>query len=469
MSIQSEALSETDYFIPSLPIPVSGPPPKRTLFSVLAHASKVINTPLETFGEIHFTEKVTQNRYLGLYNTFLNDPRLIKHCFLTNSDNYKQAFIRQAILKPILGDGLLTIDGDQWKRGRKILSPVFAPRHVAGFATPMRNCCENYVNNLNVTDDSVPVAPIMSELTFLILSETLFSGDINDDVQAMLESVAFLMENIGKPDFLDLLQAPHWIPRLSKFHGLRGVKQFRKYVSVIIENRKEALANGNDAPNDFLTLLLEAESEGNKLSHKEVEDNILTFIAAGHETTARGITWTLYLLSQSPYFREKVEHEIDNLDTDTIPPEKWMDHLPWTTAAFEEAMRLYPPAAIMTRMAIEDDNFEGVHIPAGSQIVLAPWILHRHKTLWEHPERFDPQRFMGENRNKIDRFAYLPFGVGARVCIGARFAMQEAAIILATLLRNLRFDYAGKAPPWPVLKITLQPDNDMPMKIARRS
>ncbi len=468
MTIQSKSFSENDYFIPSMPVPVSGPPPKRTLISTLAHARKVINSPLETFGEIHFTEKVIQNRYLGLYNTFLNDPKLIRHCFLTNADNYKQAFVRQAILKPILGDGLLTIDGDQWKRSRKILSPVFAPRNVAGFATPMRQCCENYVEQMEVTSETVEVAPIMSELTFLILSETLFSGDINDDVQAMLESVAYLLENVGKPDFLDLLQAPTWIPRLSKVRGLQGVKHFRKHVSRIISNRKEALASGENTPNDFLTLLLQAEAEGNRLTLKEVEDNILTFIAAGHETTARGITWTLYLLSQSKTFRDKVEQEIDNLDTDTIPPEKWVDELPWTTASFEEAMRLYPPAALMTRMAIEDDNFEGVHIPAGSQLVLAPWLLHRHKTLWEHPERFDPERFIGENKNKIDRFAYLPFGVGARVCIGARFAMQEAAIILATLLRNLRFEYAGKAPPWPVLKITLQPDNNMPMKISRR-
>ncbi|MGH1352902.1 MAG: cytochrome P450 [Methyloligellaceae bacterium] len=466
----SSTVDDMGYFIPSMPIPLTvrdeaDRPKFRQRMSFL---QKVMKNPLETFATVHFENPVTISKFNRSTNVIMNDVKLIRHCFLDNVNNYKHSFVRQSLLKPVLGDGLLTIEGEPWKKSRKVIAPIFIPRNVNGFADIMKRTCVDYLDNLRVGEDITMVSSKMSELTYLILSETLFSGEINEDADDMLKEVAYLLDNIGRPGIMDMLRVPLWVPRLTKLTALRSIYKFRKIIAKTIRKRKQAIAEGRDVPEDFLTLLLNAEADGNRLSLKSVEDNILTFIAAGHETTARAVTWNLYLLSKSERFRERVEAEIDAFDMEAVSPSEWINHLPWTTACFEETMRLYPPAAMITRAAVDDDEFEGYKIPKGSQIILAPWILHRHHTLWEHPERFDPERFFGENRDKIDRFAYLPFGVGPRVCIGARFAMQEGVIIMAMLLKHYRFDYAGKAPPWPVLKITLQPDNEMPMKVTQR-
>ncbi len=471
MNIYSSAVDEMGYFIPSAPVPLkvrTNNEKRPSLKQRIDFMRKMMNSPLEVFTTAHYEKPVVISTLKKSTSVILNDVKMIRHCFVTNVDNYEHSFIRQALLKPILGDGLLTAQGETWKKGRKVIAPVFIPRNVNSFADVMKRSCENYLENLQNLEEETLVSEKMSELTYLILSETLFSGEINEDADDMLKEVAYLLDNLGRPGFMDMLRVPLWVPRLSKLKSLRSIFKFRKIIGKTIRRRKEAITAGKDVPEDFLTLLLNAEADGDKLSLKEVEENILTFIAAGHETTARAVTWNLYLLSKSEKFREKVEAEIDAFDMDAVPPSEWIDHLPWTTACFEETMRLFPPAAIITRSARNNDSFEGYEIPKGAQIILAPWILHRHKTLWEHPERFDPERFYGENRSKIDRFAYLPFGVGPRVCIGARFAMQEGVIIMATLLKHYRFDYASKAPPWPVLKITLQPDNGMPMKVTPR-
>jgi cytochrome P450 len=217
-------------------------------------------------------------------------------------------------------------------------------------------------------------------------------------------------------------------------------------------------------PRDLLTLLLEADG----LGASEIEDNIITFIGAGHETTARALGWTLYLLSKAPAERETVERELDAVLPGLGDPLQWLEALPHTRAAFEEAMRLYPPAPSLNRMAVEADRIGDVEVPAGASLLVMPWLVHRHERLWERPGHFIPARFLPENRAKLDRYQYLPFGVGPRVCIGASFALQEGVIALASLMRHLRFEDAGTRPPHPVQKITVQPRGGLPMRVSRR-
>ena len=221
-------------------------------------------------------------------------------------------------------------------------------------------------------------------------------------------------------------------------------------------------------PDDFLTLLLRAgEDERTSLTLDEIEDNVLTFVAAGHETTARAVTWTLYCLAHDPESLARAQAEVDALDT-AKPVAEWGDDLPWVTACFEETMRLFPPAAVILRELQADVSFGGYELEAGRNAYISQWVLHRHRTLWDEPNAFRPARMFGEARRKIDRFAYLPFGLGPRVCIGASFAMQEAHAMLATLLRRFEFTYAGAEMPKPVMRITVQPDNGMPMRLRRR-
>jgi cytochrome P450 len=248
------------------------------------------------------------------------------------------------------------------------------------------------------------------------------------------------------------------------------VRFFEEVVGELIDNRRAALARREDVPRDLLTLLLEAADPetGQGLSDLEVRANIVTFIGAGHETTANALTWSLYLLSQAPGVRERVEAEVDAVAGDgPLDPED-VGRLLFTRAVIDEAVRLYPPVPFMSRAAIREDRIGSLKIPARSVVAIVPWVLHRHRRLWDGPDAFDPDRFLPERRGAIDRFAYLPFGVGPRVCIGASFSLQEAVIVLAAIVRSARLDLSDGHEVTPLHRITLRPEGGLPMRLTPR-
>ena len=205
---------------------------------------------------------------------------------------------------------------------------------------------------------------------------------------------------------------------------------------------------------------------GRGLPEADIRANIVTFIAAGHETTANGLTWSLYLLSQAPDWRKRAEEEADRA-YDPARPATSEDFVV-LRAVFEEALRLYPPAAVLSREAIADDEILGVPIPAGTVVSISPYVLHRRRGLWADPDAFDPGRFLPGARERIDRFAYIPFGAGPRVCIGMSFALQEGVILLANLLRAFRFDLVEGQRVTPQQRVTLRPREGIRMHVRRR-
>ena len=273
---------------------------------------------------------------------------------------------------------------------------------------------------------------------------------------------------MGRVDPLDLLRAPRWLPRVTRLRGRRTMAYFRKIVTDTVALREQRLAAGAaGVPEDFLTLLLRAEGPQG-LSRSEIEDNIITFIGAGHETTARALGWTIYMLAEAPWERERIESEVDHVVGSEPDPAKWLEQMPFTRAAFEEAMRLYPPAPSINREPLADDRYKDLVLPKGAQVLVMPWTVHRHRKLWEQPDAFLPERFHPGNRERIDRYQYLPFGAGPRTCIGASFAMQEAVIALGVLMSRYRFDTTVETRPWPVQKLTTQPQGGLPMRVSRR-
>jgi len=314
----------------------------------------------------------------------------------------------------------------------------------------------------------------MTELTFAILADTLFSGEIASSSDNFADDVNALLHRMGRVDPMDLMRAPSWVPRVTRIGGQKILDQFRNMVHKTMDLRLEQMrADRAAAPEDFLTLLLE-QAGPDGLTNEEIEDNILTFIGAGHETTARALAWTLYCIANSPHIRDAMEEEIDRVLVGGAEPVEWLDLMPVTRAAFEEALRLYPPAPSINRAAIADDSWtdakgERVDIHAGMTVLIMPWTLHRHELYWEKPRAYMPERFLPENRGKIGRFQFLPFGAGPRVCIGATFALQEAVIALAVLMKRFRFDITEKTNPWPVQKLTTQPQNGLPMRVTPRT
>lgn len=455
-------------FVPPHPVPRTHIPTRLEVIRT------VMRNPIELWGEPSYTLPYIQTRFLNESALICNHPELIRHVLVDNQKNYCMARVRQLILRPILRDGLLTAEGETWRRSRKAMAPVFTPRHIRGFADMMRTRADEYLDLYRgAAGTTRDISHDMTELAYEILAYTLFSDEVVADGVDFADDVDRLLSTMGRVDPLDLLKAPEWIPRIQRLRGKATLAKFRKVVRDTMDARRTSTRNDPDGEkSDFLSLLLNAEGPDG-LTADEIEDNLITFIGAGHETTARALGWTLYLLANAPHERALIEDEIATVLADDPPPVEWLDRMPRTRAAFEEAMRLYPPAPSINRMAVEAEIFtfkDGtkVEIAAGTTVLVMPWVLHRHRLYWDRPNAFVPSRFWPENRDTIDRFQYLPFGVGPRICIGATFALQEAVIALALMLNEFRFEPTQGLAPWPVQKLTVQAQNGLPMRVVKR-
>jgi cytochrome P450 len=360
-------------FVPPAPRPRQKPPTTLQMLRI------VYKNPLELWGEPSYNQPwISIRTGVGGPLVIANDPGLVRYVLVDNARNYKMARVRQKILRPILRDGLLTAEGDVWKRSRKAMAPVFTPRHIFGFAGPMLARTQAFAERYEGVERT-DVARDMTTITFDILAETLFSGEIAGEQGQFEKQVDRLFETMARVDPLDILGAPDWLPRITRLRGRRTMAFFRQIVADTMEQRRRKLENDPEGtPDDFLTLLLKAEGPDG-LTREEVADNIITFIGAGHETTARALGWTIYCLAEAPWEREPIEAEIDRTVAEEPDPVKWLDRMPLTRAAFEEAMRLYPPAPSINREAIEDDEYQDLKIGRGSQVLMMPWTIHRHR------------------------------------------------------------------------------------------
>lgn len=449
------------HFIPPAPVPRTTPPSLLKMFWI------VYNNPIELWGEHSYREPYVYVRS-GIGGPLLvaNDPDLIKTILVEKAKSFKMARVRQLVLRPILNEGLLTAENPIWKRSRKAMAPVFTPKHIHGFADGMLRETEAFIERYKNLNEPFDMAHHMTELTYDILAETLFSGEIAGNPDEFAENIERLFETVARVDPFDIVQFPEWVPRYTRVRGRKTLQYFRNIVSDTVNMRAGKIQKGETVPDDFLTLLLRAEGPDG-LTRSEVEDNVITFIGAGHETTARALAWTIYLLAKAPHEREKVETEAKWVTQKYSNPLDWVDNMPYARAAFDEAMRLYPPAPNISRELMEDIEWNGIKITKGTQAMVMPWTLHRHREYWENPNAFMPSRFLPENREKIGKYQYLPFGAGPRICIGASFAIQEAMIALGILLSRYRFDMAPAAnDPWPVQKLTTQPEGGLKMVVT---
>ena len=463
---------ENGCFIPSVPVPDPRDSKDYKWYHAFATIPTIMRNPLESFNHSQFKDPVSQYKLLINNFSVINDPAIIKHCFVDNRDNYKFSSVRQRMLRTILGDGLITAEGEKWRHARHAMAPMFTPRNVKSFAAIMKATTEREMSDLFQTGRTLKISKAMSALTYLVLSDTLFSGDIDRDKNQVLKDVATALLYVARLDPLDILNAPSWMPRLTRIRGLKSVANLRAMISEVLVKRKAVRQTNDGAPDDFMNRLMNVgrnDDNVRSFTDTEIEDHLLSFIGAGHETTARALSWLFYLLSNDTKSRDRFEAEVDALDTENIPPEMWGEHLPFVMACFEETMRLFPPAPFIVRQVIDEDKIEGITLASNSILFVNTWQLHRHHKLWDDPDSFKPERFLGANRDTIDRFQYLPFGLGERVCIGQRFAMQEAAILMALLAKNYRFNYESTDVPWPKLNITVHPENEMPMTVTRRA
>src|SRR5271165_438971 len=451
-------------FVP--PYPPRSDKPRGALSTILT----LRRNPIEIWAQAHFDRPILIGRSILGLRAAAHDPAAVRRIFLDNAANYRKDDLQLRILSPGLGNGLVTADGESWRLQRRSLAPLFSPRAVADFAPAMQGVAATTVERLSRRRDGAvaDVGELMSRIALEVLEQTLFSQGLGREVSEFQRAVTEYFDSFGRLDPLDLLGAPAFLPRFGRRRGRPALKFFDSVVDSVIDNRKRLLDGGGDAPRDLLTLLLEAKDPetGRGLPGADIRANIVTFIFAGHETTANGLTWSLYLLSQAADWRQRAEEEASHV-FDPARPSSFED-CEVLRAVFEEALRLYPPAAALSRQAIADDEILGVPIPAGTVISISPYVLHRRPNLWTNPDAFDPSRFLRANRDRIDRFAYIPFGAGPRVCIGMAFSLQEAIIILANLLRTYRFELVEGQEVAPQQRITLRPRRGLRMHVKRR-
>jgi cytochrome P450 len=468
-----QAAPDSDELPPNSGYCPPAPKPQARPLQPLALIRTLKRNPLECWAAAHFELPIVSGGLPLGHVLLVHEPGAIRRVLLDNAANYRKDRLQRRVLSAGLNDGLLSAEGEQWRLQRRVLAPMFARRTVMDFTPAMLAAAAALLDRWSGLGDPVTldVAAEMAKVTLDVVERTIFSDGFGSDAEDIRIAMATYFNTIGQISALDLLGVPDFVPRLSRLRVRGTLKFFEAEVDRVISHRRRILAEAPDhAPHDLLTLLLQAldTGTGEGLSEAEVRSNILTFIAAGHETTANTLSWALFLLSQSPAWRARVEAEVDR-ELAEAPGAGIADRLIETRAVVEETVRLYPPIAAISRVALGRDELNGEPVRPGSLIVISPYVLHRHRLLWDLPDAFDPQRFLGDAHATIDRFAYLPFGAGPRKCIGSTFALQEATLVLAAIVKRFSFELKPGHAVWPMLRVTLRPAHGLPMIVSKRS
>jgi cytochrome P450 len=413
----------------------------------------------------------------------LSRPEHAEHVLAANQDNYVKALTTFLPLRALIGDGLLTSDGDRWRRHRRLVQPLFSRRHVAAFGPAMAAAAQRMAARWDLLAEGsvIDVPKQMSALALDVLGQALFGCDLTEDAEHMVKVMDGAQRVAMLAPVLPLARGPASARALTAIarrvggaaNGIGGL--VRRIVSAQGTANRACpdRGGGRTSSGDLLDVLLNAQAHGGSpLTDTEVSDEVATFLLAGHETSATALSWSLALLSAHPSASQRLEAEVDALPGDRDPDAGDVTSLHWTRAVVAEAMRLYPPAWTIERDALADDEIAGTPIPAGSLVVVPPYLIHRHPDVWPGPSGFDPGRFMPEqspgHNGTRPRYAYIPFGGGRRACIGASFAELETVLVLATITRRYRLELTGRGVPAPVGKITLRPGRELPMRLLRR-
>src|ERR1700726_3797349 len=444
------------------PSPPRAPESMTTIGRMAAMRASAIGA----WGQRAYEEDIIRGRFFGRSSFILNTPDAIRHVLVDNYENYTRTPAAVRVLRPMLGEGLLIAEGRAWKYQRRTLAPAFTPRAVAPLVPHMIAVTDETIAKLQAARGGpVDLREAMQRMTLEIAGRPMFSFGMDRHGAALRDFVMEYGERLARPHFLDLLLPLGW-PTPQDFSRARFRKRWTRFVAMLMAERRAAGKNEGAPPRDLFDLMGAARDPetGACFSDEQLGDQVATMILAGHETTATALFWSLYLLALDPVTQNELAAEVQGA---TLNSALDVERLKFTRAVVDETMRLYPPAFLIARAAAAPDTVAGLPVRKKDVILIAPWLLHRHEKLWRDPNAFIPQRFMPPAAPP-DRFAYLPFGAGARVCIGAHFALVEATLALAKLIGAFRVDLIDKGPVMPVGVVTTQPDRSPMFRIARR-
>ena len=384
------------------------------------------------------------------------DPGALRRILLERLDDYPKSLVTKNLLRPAIGESLFIAEGAHWRWQRRAAAPVFSHRNVMNLAPIMTGAATRAAGRIAAAGPrAVNMLDEMVTTTFDVISDVTFSGEGGFDRDGVHRAIDAYIADAGRISLFDILGLPDWVPRPSRMVSGQGLRDMKAVADRTIDARRR---EGTEGVPDLLDLLLAGEDPETRrrMNTAELRDNLLTFIVAGHETTALTLAWSLYLCAFDPTVQARARAEAHSVLGSRAATGEDVAHLPLIRNIIDEALRLYPPAAMVSRTARAHDTLCGREVRPGDTVILPIYALHRSQLLWDNPDSFDPDRWDRDARP--DRYAYLPFGDGPRICIGASFALQEAVIILATLLARFRFSpVAGRAPE-PVMILTLRPE-----------
>jgi len=384
------------------------------------------------------------------------DPDAIRRMLLENLDDYPKSLVTKNLLRPAIGESLFIAEGAHWRWQRRTAAPVFSHRNMMALAPIMTAAAERSCARIaEAGPQAVDMAADMVRTTFDIIADVTFSDDGTFDADVVHRGIDAYISDAGKISLFDILGLPDWVPRPARIMSGGSVSAMKRVADEAVEARQ---ARGPEGVPDLLDLLIEGEDPEThrKMNTAELRDNLLTFIVAGHETTALALSWSLYLCAYGQGVQDRARVEAQSVLEGRAATGEDVARLPYIRQIIDEALRLYPPAGIISRTAQIADTLCGRDIRPGDTVIIPIYALHRNHLLWDDPDSFRPDRFV--DRKAVPRYAYLPFGDGPRICIGASFALQEAVIILATLLSRFRFTPVAGRDPEPVMILTLRPE-----------
>ncbi|TMJ60336.1 MAG: cytochrome P450, partial [Alphaproteobacteria bacterium] len=434
--------------------------------TTLGRMAAMRESAIGTWGQRAYEEDIVRGRFFGRSSFILNAPDAIRHVLVENYENYTRTPAGMRVLRPVLGEGLLIAEGRAWKHQRRTLSPAFTPRAVASLVPHMIAVTDETIAKLQgACGQPVDLRETMQRMTLEIAGRTMFSFGMARHGAQLREFVMEYGARLARPHFLDLLLPLGW-PSPQDFSRSRFRKRWTRFIGMLMAERRAAGKNDGAPHRDLFDLMGEARDPetGKGFTDEQLGDEVATMILAGHETTATALFWSLYLLALDPATQDQLAAEVQGA---TSTAEFDVEALKFTRAVIDETMRLYPPAYLIARAAAAPDTIAGMPVKTNDVVLIAPWLLHRHEKLWRDPNAFIPQRFMPP-APPPDRFAYLPFGVGARICIGAHFALVESTLALARIIGAFRVELLDKAPVIPMGVVTTQPDRSPMFRITRR-
>ncbi|HEU4509656.1 MAG TPA: cytochrome P450 [Pyrinomonadaceae bacterium] len=442
----------TGYFPARQEKRVPGPRGRRLLGSLLEvrrDRLKFVTHATKTYGDLICFRMGPKSLYL------LNHPDYARHVLCDNETNYRKG-LGLIEARPLLGEGLLTSNGELWARQRRLLQVAFHNKRMDEFSQSMVDATHATVDRW-ANEKGLDIAHEMVGLTINILGSTLFRMDLSETIEDLSRDLT-LLTRWAMSRMTSLSRLPMYVPTQKNRRARAALQRLESLVEKMIREHGEA------GDNSLLSLMAAQESDA-----KQTRDEVMTLLLAGHETTAATLTWVWYLLSQHPDVERRLHAEVDQVLEGRRPTLSDVPRLVYTKMIVSETLRLYPPVWLLPRKTINPDRLDGHTIPANSDVLVCVYTIHRHPQFWNDAERFDPQRFAPDNGAERDSCAYLPFGAGPRTCLGSRFGLMEVMLVVATIAQRFSLRVAGNHKVEPEASLTLHPRNGLPVTLQRRA